>query len=106
VMLIGSIAMTIHHYFRYGEHKPFQKRQISIHLGSFSPNQDTPWYQLSIHSMGRMAWCKVVLGVAMVNFMSPAMNNYAIYFMHFHLFDSYNGRNQCCVLFGVQPWRF
>jgi drug/metabolite transporter (DMT)-like permease len=47
--------------------------------GLFSSSQGTPWNQLPIPTMGRTAWFKVVLGVAMVNFLSPAMNNYSIF---------------------------
>jgi drug/metabolite transporter (DMT)-like permease len=76
VMLIGSIAITFYHHRKSNICQSSYNQQSSQASNSI---QRIPWYQLPTHSMGRLAWCKTTVGVAMVTFLTPAMTNYALF---------------------------
>ena len=73
VMLLLSLVMS-------ARSRLMQSRNKSTDRSQSSSDSETkePWYSLP-HYMTREAWFKIVIGVALVTFFTPALSNFALF---------------------------
>jgi drug/metabolite transporter (DMT)-like permease len=78
VLLLVSLFMSIRAWWdTRGVHTKFTLSSSSQQRQNVTDHVVT-WYTLPIN-MSRMAWFKIVIGVALVTFLAPALSNYALF---------------------------
>jgi drug/metabolite transporter (DMT)-like permease len=82
-MLVLSLIMHVRQFALLQKNK---KKNAESEESSTPDEEDNnkkdnaeTWFSLPLHSMTRMAWIKVSMGVALVTFLTPALSNYALF---------------------------
>jgi drug/metabolite transporter (DMT)-like permease len=82
-MLVLSLIMHVRQFALLQKNK---KKNAESEESSTPDEEDNnkkdnaeTWFSLPLHSMTRMAWLKVSMGVALVTFLTPALSNYALF---------------------------